>query len=66
VADQDRRRVEVADDRRVVVDDLTDAELAEAPIGSALEILDAVIQEGPRRRDGLIAARLEALHPRSP
>ena len=66
MADEDRRRPEVADDRCVVVDDLGDAELAEARIRSALQVLDAVVEEGPRWRDGLVAAGLEALHPRTP
>ena len=33
---------------------------------SVLQIVDAVIEERPRRRDAFVAARLEALHPRTP
>jgi hypothetical protein len=66
MTDEDRRRSQVANDRRVVVDDLRDAELAEARIRAALQILDAVIEKRPGRRDGLVAARLEALPPRIP
>jgi hypothetical protein len=36
MTDEDRRLREVADDRGVVVDDLVDAQLAEARIGSVL------------------------------
>ena len=66
MTDEDRRLTLLTDDRRVVVDDLGDAQPAEARIRCVLEIVDAVIEERPRRRDGLVAARLETLPPGIP
>src|SRR6266540_7182255 len=64
--DEDRRLVELADVRRVVVDDLADAELAEPWIRRALKILHRMIEKRPRRRHALVAARLESFRPAIP
>jgi hypothetical protein len=65
VADDDRLRVEPADDLGVLIDDVVDPVAGDA-VGLLARFLDSVRIAGPGRRDGHVALLAEELDPRAP